>query len=80
MEALNKPGATICPNAFVRGLLFADVVPSTLEKPISDVLGFSVIAETSFHDSENEKHNEQVYNLSILLFKQLRVLHKLPRN
>ncbi len=79
IEAMNKPRATVCRNAFVRGLLYADVVPSTLEKPISDVLGFSVIAETSFHDEIGEKHNEQVYNLSILLFKQLRVLHKLPR-
>lgn len=80
LDELSKPQATICPNSFVRGLLYGDVVPSTLEKPISDVLGFSVIAETSFHDKEGEKHNEQVYNLSILLFKQLRVLHKLPRN
>ncbi len=80
IEKANKPKATICKNAFVRGVLYSDIVPSVLEKPISDVLGFSVIAETSFHDKENEKHNEQVYNLAILLFKQLRVLHKLPRN
>ena len=80
LEKAQKPNATICRNALVRGILYSEVVPSVLEKPISDVLGFSVIAETSFHDKENEKHNEQVYNLSILLFKQLRVLHKLPRN
>lgn len=79
IEAMNKQTVTVCSNAFVRGLLYKEVVPSTLEKPISDVLGFSVIAETSFHDESGEKHNEQVYNLSILLFKQLRVLHKLPR-
>lgn len=77
---MNKPNVAICSNAFVRGILYGEVVPSTLEKPISDVLGYSVVAETSFHDEEGEKHNEQVYNLSILLFKQLRVLHKLPRN
>lgn len=80
IEKANKPKATICRNALIRGVLYTEVVPSVLEKPISDVLGFSVIAETSFHDKENEKHNEQVYNLAILLFKQLRVLHKLPRN
>ncbi len=80
LDIMGKPNATICTNAFVRGILYGEVVPSTLEKPISDVLGFSVVAETSFHDEEGEKHNEQVYNLSILLFKQLRVLHKLPRN
>jgi len=80
IEKANKQKATICNNAFVRGLLYSEIVPSVLEKPISDVLGFSVVAETAFHDKENEKHNEQVYNLAILLFKQLRVLHKLPRN
>ena len=80
VEAFEKDKATVCSNAFVRGILYGEIVPSTLEKPISDVLGFSVFAETSFHDKDNEKHNEQVYNLSILLFKQLRVLHKLPRN
>jgi len=80
LEKTKKLEATICTNSFIRGILYSEVVPSVLEKPISDVLGFSVIAETAFHDKENEKHNEQVYNLSILLFKQLRVLHKLPRN
>jgi len=80
IEKAQKPKATICRNALIRGILYSEVVPSVLEKPISDVLGFSVIAETSFHDKDNEKHNEQVYNLAILLFKQLRVLHKLPRN
>ncbi len=79
MEAANRDSAINATNSLVRGVLFSEVVPSTLEKPISDVLGFSVIAETSFHDQANEKHNEQVYNLSMLLFKQLRVLHKLPR-
>ena len=79
MKRINKEEANVCTNAFVRGMLYSEVVPSTLEKPISDVLGFSVIAETSFHDQEGEKHNEQVYNLSMLLYKQLRVLHKLPR-
>lgn len=78
-ETIGREEATICSNAFIRGILYSEVVPSTLEKPIADVLGYSVIAETSFHDNESEKHNEQVYNLSMLLFKQLRVLHKLPR-
>lgn len=74
-----KQEMTVSSNSFVRGVLYSEIVPSTLEKPIADVLGYSVIAETSFHDNQSEKHNEQVYNLSMLLFKQLRVLHKLPR-
>ncbi|MBR2908827.1 MAG: hypothetical protein IKC11_00555 [Clostridia bacterium] len=80
INEIGKDKATICSNAFIKGVMYAEVIPSTLDRPISDVLGFSVIAETSFHDVGSEKHNEQVYNLAILLFKQLKVLHKLPRN
>jgi len=78
-STLGREDATIASSSFVRGVLYSEVVPSILEKPIADVLGYSVIAETCFHDALSEKHNEQVYNLSMLLFKQLRVLHKLPR-
>ncbi len=78
-EAVKMENISINDNALVRGILFGEVIPSTLEKPISDVLGYSVIAETTFHDAGQNKHNEQVYNLSMLLFKQLRVLHKLSR-
>ena len=79
-EKVKMNNISINDNALVRGFLFGEVIPSTLERPISDVLGYSVIAETSFHDAGQQKHNEQVYNLSMLLFKQLRVLHKLSRS
>ena len=60
------------------GVMFSYAVPQTLEKPISDVLGFSL---TSFamHMGVNIKHAEQSFNLAVQLFKQLRVLHKFPR-
>ena len=60
-------------------MLFNAVTPTTLEKPNSDIVGFSVMAQTSEYEADATKHNEQVYNLSMLLYKQLRVLHKLPR-
>lgn len=62
------------------GMLFNQIIPETLEKPLADVLGYSLVAQTSYFDSANIKHNEQVYNLAMLLFKQLRVMHKLSRN
>jgi len=62
-----------------RGMLFNQIIPETLEKPLTDVLGYSLVAQTSYFDAANIKHNEQVYNLSLLLFKQLRVMHKLSR-
>lgn len=60
------------------GAMFRYAVPSTNEKPISDVLGHSIYSLLNFF-GENIPHAEQVYNLSIQLFKQLKVLHKLPR-
>ena len=61
------------------GLMFNYAVPSTTDKPISDVLTFSLNNLVNFYGYD-KKHTEQVVNLSVQLFKQLRVLHKFPRN
>ncbi len=60
------------------GLMFNYAMPSTFEKPISDVLGYSLKTLVKNYGC-NEKHVEQVLNICIQLFKQLRVLHKFPR-
>lgn len=79
LEEAERETITITTRSVVEGLLFNEVTPTTLEKPNSDIVGFSVMAQTAEYEAESTKHNEQVYNLSMLLFKQLRVLHKLPR-
>jgi exopolyphosphatase/guanosine-5'-triphosphate,3'-diphosphate pyrophosphatase len=60
------------------GILFNQILPSTIDKPISDVLTSSLASIADFFDCD-AKHTEQVVNLSVQLFKQLRVLHKFPR-
>lgn len=60
------------------GLMFNQALPMTVEKPIADVLGYSLTTLVKYYDCD-EKHVENVLNLSIQLFKQLRVLHKFPR-
>lgn len=60
------------------GIMFGHAVPSTLEKPVSDVMGHSLRTKMLYYGVDKE-HAEQVNNLSIQLYKQLRVLHKLPR-
>ena len=60
------------------GAMFRYAVPGVNERPISDVLGHSLHTLMKYFDI-NETHAEQVYNLSTQLFKQLKVLHKLPR-
>jgi len=60
------------------GAMFRYAVPSIAERPLTDVLGHSLYTQMKYFDS-NIGHSEHVYNLSIQLFKQLKVLHKMPR-
>jgi exopolyphosphatase/guanosine-5'-triphosphate,3'-diphosphate pyrophosphatase len=60
------------------GQIFNYALPSTIDKPISDVLTFSLLTLVEKYGCDL-KHTENVVNLSIQLFKQLRVLHKFPR-
>lgn len=78
IKAINAEEIVISGSGLREGAMFKYAVPSTNEKPISDVLGHSIYSLLNFF-GENIQHAEQVYNLSIQLFKQLKVLHKLPR-
>lgn len=60
------------------GLIFNYAIPSTVDKPVSDVLTFSLSTLAEYYHCE-KKYTENVVNLSVQLFKQLRVLHKFPR-
>ena len=60
------------------GIMFNQALPMTVEKPIADVLNYSLTTLVKYYGCD-EKHVEHVVNLSIQLFKQLRVLHKFPR-
>ena len=60
------------------GMMFNYAMPSTIEKPISDVLGYSLGTMVMYYKC-NQKHVEHTVMLAIQLFKQLRVLHKFPR-
>ncbi len=78
IDFMNFENVTICGAGLREGVMFKHALPSVQDKPISDVLGHSLLTTVKYFD-ENLKHAEQVYNLSIQLFKQLKVLHKLPR-
>ncbi len=60
------------------GAMFRYAVPSIAERPLGDVLGHSLYTQIKYFDI-NVSHAEHVYQLAILLFKQLKVLHKMPR-
>lgn len=60
------------------GALFRYAVPSTMDKPLGDVLGHSIYTMLS-HFNMNIPHAEHVFDISLQLYRQLKVLHKLPR-
>lgn len=60
------------------GIMINQALPITVEKPISDVLSYSLETLVRYSGC-NAKHVEHVMQLSIQLFKQLRVLHKFSR-
>lgn len=62
----------------VDGMLFHSVLPITMEKPISDTLGYSLQLLNDLYDRK-PNNSQHIYELSIILFKQLKVLHKLGR-
>ncbi|MGN0822604.1 MAG: hypothetical protein ACI4NG_02415 [Candidatus Gallimonas sp.] len=60
------------------GIMVNQALPITVERPITDVLSYSLNTLVKYYGCD-EKHVEHVVHLSIQLFKQLRVLHKFPR-
>ena len=75
----NKDELSISKLGVKEGLILNYAIPLTLEKPISDNLGYSLQVINEYYDKE-ANNSEQIYNLSMILFKQLKVLHKLGRN
>ena len=60
------------------GFVFNYTLPQTLEKPVSDILGYSLTLNMK-ELGLNIPHAEHIYDLCVQLFRQLRVLHKFPR-
>lgn len=60
------------------GLLFNYAIPYTVERPVPDLLSYSLDAIID-NLGLKKSVSEQMYDLALMLFKQLKVLHKLPR-
>ena len=75
---MNIEGFTISACGLREGLMVNQALPITTEKPISDVLSYSLDRYVKYYGCD-PKHIEHVMQLSVQLFKQLRVLHKFSR-
>lgn len=76
---INKDVVSVSRTGFNEGVALNYAIPLTLEKPISDSLGYSLQVINEYYDN-NCQTALQVYNISMVLFKQLKVLHKLGRS
>ena len=79
LEAMKVENFVISEKDIKEGLVLNYAVPITNEKPISDLLGYSLETINSFYDKP-EDNAKQVGDLALILFRQLKVLHKLSRS
>lgn len=75
---MDIPMFTIGSCGLREGIMINQALPITVEKPVSDVLTYSLDRLVKFYGCDT-KHVEHVLLLSVQLFKQLRVLHKFAR-
>ncbi len=78
LDSFDHDDFAICGLSATDGMLFHSVLPLTIEKPISDTLGYSLQMLNDYYD-QKPNNSQTIYEISMILFKQLKVLHKLPR-
>lgn len=78
LDNFDAPNFAISKIGRVEGILFHEVIPLTIEKPINDTLGYSLQVLNDYFDRKLN-NSQHVYEISMILFKQLKVLHKLGR-
>lgn len=79
LDYLSVTSFSVSAGGIEEGLVYNYIVPETNEKPLSDMLTYSLETIRIFYDRPMS-NTENVYNLAIILFKQLKVMHKLPRS
>lgn len=77
-DATTLDNVVVSDCGLTEGVLFNKACPTTAEKPLTDILGYSLNAINSFYNTYS-KNTPHVYELALILFKQLKVLHKLSR-
>ncbi|MBR7091369.1 MAG: hypothetical protein IKC79_02830 [Clostridia bacterium] len=77
-DVLGIENITISDTGVHTGVLYNQCVPMTSDKPISDLLLYSLDCNCKYYGTgfNNGMH---VYSLAMMLFRQLRVMHKLAR-
>lgn len=77
-DSINKDEITISAGGFEDGIVYNAIQQNYSDKTSLDMLSNSLETIRLFYDRPLS-NTKQVYNLAMLLFKQLKVIHKLPR-
>ncbi len=72
-----RKGVKVSTNAEMYGIVAKNLLSQTGEKPLLDILGYSLSSINEFFPTNINIDNN--YSLAIILYKQLKVLHKLSR-
>ncbi len=78
VQRLNFTNFTFSGSGLREGIMFNQAFPATVDKPILDVMNYSLTTLVKYYGCD-ERHVEYVVNSSVQLFKQLRGLHQFPR-
>ena len=72
-----RTGVKISKNGEMHGIVAKNLLGQTSEKPLLDILGYSLTTINEFYPTNYNADNN--YSLAVILYKQLKVLHKLTR-
>lgn len=64
-------------NGEMYGIVSKSLMPQ-LDKPLLDILGYSLSAINEFYPTVNKVN--AIYDIAVILYKQLKILHRLNRN
>lgn len=78
IEAINANHVSVSVDGVFEGYVATTILPAILDRPLSDMFIYSLENINAFYSNENS-NNAKVYDHSINVFKQLKVIHKLPR-
>lgn len=78
MDFIDFEKIVISGSGIREGTMYTHALPSTVDRPITDILGHSLYSILKQFD-ENTKNAEHIYDLALQLYTQLKVLHKLPK-
>ena len=79
MDKFEFENVTFSRNGILEGTILKDCLVPTTDKPVFDIVETCLAGSTIYYTEQQIAHAKQVSSLATMLFKELRVLHKLQK-